>query len=134
MSDEQKKHRRKKRRAWKHARRWLVRKGQAVKEKVKSIPWTDLRHWLSIAILVMSLIATFTVCSLSIDRLGDAFVDLKSSAVYYWQKFVLRVEDPSMDGLTINQLPKIDLQKICPFSIAEIERKLQNWGDAVFSR
>lgn len=134
MSDEQKKHRRKKRRAWKHARRWLVRKGQAVREKVKSIPWTDLRHWLSIAILVMSLIATFTVCSLSIDRLGDAFVDLKSSAVYYWQKVVLRVEDPSMDGLTVNQLPKIDLQKICPFSIAEIERKLQNWGDAVFSR
>lgn len=117
-----------------HARRWLIRTSRRLWRGVKAIPRADYRHWLSLVIVALSLAATFTVCVLSIERLGDAFIDLKSSAIYYWQKVMLRIEEPPTDGLTINVLPEVDLQKVCPFSIADLERKLQIWGKSLLRK
>ena len=117
-----------------HARRWLIRTGRRAWAKLKQLPKADYRHWLCILLVVASIAATVTVCTLSVDRLQDAFVDLKSSAIYYWQKVFLRVDEPSTEGLTINTLPEVDLQRVCPFSIADLERKLSNWIPSIFTK
>ena len=122
------------RRHWLRTRRFFLRKGRNLSQDLKTLPQADYRHWLAILILALLVWAALSVCSLSIERLGDAFVDLKSSAVYYWQKIILRREDVSTEGLTIGKLPEIDLQRVCPFSIEDVVRKVNILGKALFTK
>ena len=116
---------------WAVRRRRLRRFFLRVWRKLKSIKNADRRHIVALSVVVLSIVATFTVCDLSVERLLMAFGDLKESIVFYFCH-VVGIEYTG--NASINTMPEIDLQRVCPFSIADVLRKLELLDDVLFTK
>ena len=130
-------HERKKRQEKEAGGFWAVRRRRIRRfflrtwRSIKKIKTADRRHILALGVVVLSLVATFTVCDLSVERLLMAFEDFKNSIVYYFCEVTNR---EYTGDVSINTMPEIDLQRVCPFSIADVLRKLELLGDVLFTK
>lgn len=96
-------------------------------EKVRA---ADPFHYLAILLIVGSLLITFTVYPLSIERAWDTLLDL-GDAARYWFLRVRKVKE--IDPARIASLPDVDLSTVLPIPVEEIARKLQELWPALFA-
>ena len=108
-------------------RRFFIR----VWRKIEQIKAADRRHFVAFSLIALSVLAAFTVCDLSIDRLVMALGDFKNSVIYYFCHMTNR---EYTGPVSVNTMPEVDLQRVCPFSIAEVMRKLELLDVAIFSK
>ena len=91
----------------------------------------NYRHIICIAILVLSLILTFTKYNVSLDRFVQSCIDLKNSVVYFVNVRFLKILDKPV---TVNEIPEIDLLQLLPFDVDEFIRKCQAYGKNLFNK
>ena len=94
--------------------------------------WNGMRslhyyHWILIAVVAVSLTLTLTHYRIAIVRALSTVIDLFDSLKIYFEVIASPTADLP-DGVVarIAQLPQIDLQKILPFDIAELQRRLKD--------
>lgn len=94
--------------------------------------WKGMRslhyyHWILIAVVAVSLTLTLTHYRIAIVRALSTVIDLFDSLKIYFEVIASPTADLP-DGVVarIAQLPQIDLQKILPFDIAELQRRLKD--------
>ena len=102
--------------------------------------WNGMRslhyyHWILIAVVAVSLILTLTHYRIAIVRALSTVIDLFDSLKIYFEVIASPTADLP-DGVVarIAQLPQIDLQKILPFDIAELQRRLKDMWPCLFKK
>ena len=108
-------------------RRFFIRKWRTLQKLIRA----DYRHWVAVGLLALSVLAAFTVCKLSSLRFWSALGDVGSSIKFY---FLNMIGAEYAGEATVNIVPTVDLQQICPFSIADVLRKFELLGDAIFAK
>lgn len=94
--------------------------------KLKAI---NLFHYIAIAAVALSALATFVFYPLSLERIAATAADLLDS-IKHWFFRVRRIE--ITDTARIAELPQVDLSQILPFSIEELYRKIEAMGPMLF--
>lgn len=96
--------------------------------KIKNI---DHRHYLAVLLILCSLWLAFYSYDLAMSRTLATGIDL-ADAMRYYIDVVTHKKDPA--AARIAGLPMVDLSSILPFSVGEIQRKLEAFAPAFFSR
>lgn len=111
-----------------------MRKGEKVKEWIKAIDWFTLfAHTVSVIAVIASLALSIFYFRNVAHRSGQAFVDLKNSAVHLVQFFGWLLYDTEITTQpTVNVMPS-DMKNILPVSWAEMKMFLFGYVKTVFS-
>lgn len=96
--------------------------------KIKSISY---RHYLAILLILFSVWITFYCYDLALGRTIATGIDLVDAVRYY---FGAITDAENNAPARISQLPTVDLSSILPWSVSEIQRKLEGLGAAIFNR
>lgn len=84
---------------------------------------------LLIGAIILSLTLTFIRYDLIVTRFVISLVDLGSALIYYFKVIFL---GDMTHTTTVNELPKIDLERVLGFTLEDVQRKLDSFGDNFF--
>ena len=104
------------------------RKEGTMWNKIKAI---NYRHYLAILLILATLCISLYCYDLAVGRTASTVVDLVDSFRYYFEA-VSHAEDAAPARISL--LPTVDLSSILPWSVEEIQRKLQAFGGAFFQK
>ena len=101
-----------------------------VKDKLREFFHQDVRWYIGLGAIVISLVLCLTLYSVCNGRLTDAFIDLAVSIGFYFLHLI-RIKD--VINPTVNKFPEIDIQAYVPFSIDEVMRKIDEFPSMFFN-
>ena len=101
-----------------------------VKDKLWEFLHQDVRWYIGLGVIVVSLVLCLTLYSVCNGRLVDAFVDVVVSIAFY---FLHLIQIKDVINPTVNKFPEIDIQTYVPFSIDEVMCKIDEFPSMFFN-
>ena len=84
---------------------------------------------LLIGAVIISLLLLFLRYDVIITRFLVSLVDFGSALIYYFKVIFL---GDTTHTTTVNELPKIDLERVLGFTLEDVQRKFDSFGDNFF--
>ncbi len=99
------------------------------KDKLREFLRQDVRLYIGLGAIVLSLVLCLTIYSVCNSRLVDSFVDLGVSVGFY---FLHLIHIKDVINPTVNKFPDISIQTYLPFSIDEVICKIKEFPRVFF--
>ena len=99
------------------------------KKQIEDLRKKDIRWYIGVSAIAVSLILCFTLYTVCNQRLTSAIVDLGVSFAFY---FLHVIGIRGVINPTVNNMPELDIQTYLPFSLEEVVRKLDEFPRLFF--